>query len=201
MDDAIAKGGSANLATLRFVDEEVAIHPRPVGAGDEIALQREEVIGDVEVEVRDRRSRAFSTCGIDERAIKIVEGAQLVERCAHLGEPMPEEMVIFTRCVDLLAWLLPKTEAFPRPYRFTVTQRLMNAALDLQETLVDAQSERGASRAVSLRAADARLTRVRLYLRLAHQWRWLSTGQYERVSAMVAEIGRLLGGWLKQVER
>lgn len=30
-------------------------------------------------------------------------------------------------------------------------------------------------------------------------WRWLSDGQYRHVSAMVAEIGRLLGGWLKRV--
>ena len=39
---------------------------------------------------------------------------------------------------------------------------------------------------------------MRLYLRLAHRWRWLSSGQYEHVSRMVAEIGRLLGGWIRQ---
>lgn len=27
---------------------------------------------------------------------------------------------------------------------------------------------------------------------------WLSDGQYEHVSRMVAEIGRLLGGWMRQ---
>jgi len=114
---------------------------------------------------------------------------------------MPDEMVIFTRCFDLLAWLLPKAEAFPRVYRFTVTQRLMDAALDFQEALIDAQVARGAPRAAALRTADARLIRLRLYLRLTHQWRWINTGQYEHVSAMVAEVGRLLGGWLKQADR
>ena len=29
-------------------------------------------------------------------------------------------------------------------------------------------------------------------------WRWLSDGRYQHVSAQVAEIGRLLGGWIKQ---
>jgi hypothetical protein len=38
----------------------------------------------------------------------------------------------------------------------------------------------------------------RIYLRLAHYWHWLSDGQYQRVSERVAEVGRLLGGWLKQ---
>ena len=111
---------------------------------------------------------------------------------------LPEEMIVFTRCYDLLAWLMPKAEKFPRAFRSTVTQRLMNAALDLQEALFEAQSQRATARLTALRAADAALGRLRLYLRLAHHWRWLSSGQFEHVSLMVAEIGRLLGGWIKQ---
>lgn len=111
---------------------------------------------------------------------------------------MPEDMVILSRVFDLLAWLLPKAERFPRLYRMTVTQRLMDAALDLQECLFDAQSRRGARRAECLHAADSALAKMRLYLRLAHHWHWLSDGQYEYVSQRVAEVGRLLGGWLKQ---
>jgi hypothetical protein len=45
---------------------------------------------------------------------------------------------------------------------------------------------------------DAALGRLRLYLRLAHHWHWLNDGQYQHVSSMLAEVGRLLGGWLKQ---
>lgn len=111
---------------------------------------------------------------------------------------MTEDMIILTRVFDMLAWLLPKSERFPRLYRANVTQRLMAAALDLQERLFDAQTRHGAQRLGELHAADAALNKLRLYLRLAHHWRWLSDGQYEHVSRMVAEIGRLLGGWLRQ---
>ena len=114
---------------------------------------------------------------------------------------MPEEMIVFTRCYDLLAWLLPRAEKFPRAFRFTVTQRLVDATLDLQEALFEAQSQRGAPRLSALRRADAALNTLRLYLRLAYAWRWLNAGQYEHVSAIVAEVGRLLGGWLKQSAR
>lgn len=113
---------------------------------------------------------------------------------------MADDMVILTRTFDLLAWLLPKAEAFPRVHRATVTQRLMEAALDFQEALFAAQSLRGEARLAQLRAADARLNTLRLYLRLAHHWRWLNDGQYRHVSALVAEVGRLLGGWLKQAQ-
>lgn len=110
---------------------------------------------------------------------------------------MGQEMVIFARAFDLLEWLLPKSERFPRAYRATVTQRLMDAALDLQEALVAAESREGRSRVAALRNADAALGRLRIYLRLAHRWRWLNDGQYGHAGGMVAEIGRLLGGWLR----
>ena len=111
---------------------------------------------------------------------------------------MVDELVIQTRVFDLLTWLLPKSEGFPKVYRFTLTQRLMDAALDLQDALAEAQGSRGQFRRRSLQAADRSLIRLRLYLRLAHHWRWLSHGQYDHVSRMVAEVGRLLGGWLRR---
>ena len=111
---------------------------------------------------------------------------------------MPNDMVIFARTFDLLDWLVPKGEAFPRPFRHTVTARLLGAALDLSEQLLEAQSRRGPQRQEALAEADASLNKLRFFLRLAHRWRWLSDGQYEHVSRMVAEIGRLLGGWIRQ---
>jgi hypothetical protein len=110
------------------------------------------------------------------------------------------DMVIFTRTYDLLGWLLPKCERFPKLYRSTVTQRLMDAALDLQETLLEAQGYQDKIRLRHLKTADVHLSKIRLYLRLVHQWGWLNAGQYEHVSRMVAEIGKLLGGWIRQTE-
>jgi len=107
-------------------------------------------------------------------------------------------MVIFTRVFELLEWLVPKGEAFPRSFRHTVTARPLGAALDLPEQLFEAQARRGHRRRDALSEADATLNKLRLYLRLAHRWRWLSDGQYEHASRMVAEIGRLLGGWIRQ---
>ena len=110
---------------------------------------------------------------------------------------MVDDMIILTRTFDLLVWLVPKAEGFPKPYRSTVTPRMMGAALDFQEALFDAQSQSGSTRHKHLRQADAALNKLRLYLRLAHHWKWINGGQYQHVSIMVAELGRLLGGWMK----
>ncbi len=113
---------------------------------------------------------------------------------------MAEPLVIQSRMFDLMLWLLPKVEKFPGAYRFTVTQRLMDALLDLQDDLATAESSRGQGRGQALLSADRHLVRLRIYLRLVHHWRWLSHGQYHHVSRMVLEIGRLLGGWLKSTQ-
>jgi len=110
---------------------------------------------------------------------------------------MSAEMVIFTRAYDFLTWLIPLTLNFPRSQRFVVTRRLQNAALNFQEAIIEANGQRGGARAESLRAADAELHKIRLYLRLCERWRWLNAGQYHHASAQVAELGKLLGGWLK----
>ncbi len=112
-----------------------------------------------------------------------------------------DELVIFTRTFDLLNWLLPHCERFPKSQRFVVTQRLQGAALDFQEAIFDANARRGPDRVKHLAAADAHLNKLRLYLRLAHEWRWLTGGQYEHASRLVAAIGKLLGGWLRQTRR
>lgn len=108
-----------------------------------------------------------------------------------------EEMPIFTRTFDFLSWLLPATNHFPRAHRHTFTKRLLDAAFDLREHLEDANLRRGTQRMESLKLADESLAHVRMYLRLAVRWKWLSITQYEHVAAMEVEIGRLLGGWMK----
>jgi len=109
-----------------------------------------------------------------------------------------QEMPIFTRTFDFLTWLLPATNKFPRAHRHSFTNRLLDAAFDLRERLEQANLRRGQARLDRLQQADEALSCVKVYLRLAERWGWFSSGQYEHVSAMTVEIGRLLGGWMKK---
>jgi four helix bundle protein len=112
---------------------------------------------------------------------------------------MSKEMVIFTRTYDLITWLFPLTEKFPRSQRFVLTQRLHNALLNFQELIIEANALRSQQRLAKINLADTELRKLRLYLRLSQRWGWLSDGQYRHVSAMIVEIGKLLGGWKKSV--
>lgn len=108
---------------------------------------------------------------------------------------------IFVRTHDLVLWLVQRTESFPRSQRFVLTKRLQDAALDFQEKLIEAGLSRDSDQRRYLAEADIELGKLRFYLRLCHELTWLSTGQYAHVSRMVAEVGRLLGGWVKSTSR
>lgn len=107
------------------------------------------------------------------------------------------EMPIFTKTFDFLNWLVPASNNFPKLHRHTITRRLLDAALDFQETILKANALRGQRRLALLQEADGHLDVVRIYLRLVHEWRWLTMGQYEHAARMTTEIGRLLGAWQK----
>jgi hypothetical protein len=49
-----------------------------------------------------------------------------------------EPAVVVGKTYDLLLWLLPKAEKFPRSYRFSVGDRLVGNGLDLLLILVAA---------------------------------------------------------------
>ncbi len=107
------------------------------------------------------------------------------------------EPPLFTKTLDFLIWLTPVTNHFPRLHRHTITRRLLDAALDFQENILAANNYRGQARLERQKTADLDLDKVRAYLRLAHRLQWLNSGQYEHVSRLAAELGRLLGAWQK----
>ncbi len=111
---------------------------------------------------------------------------------------MTKDMIILTRCQQLLFWLLPHIDRFPSRYRFTINQRMINHLLDLAEGLNNAQFETLSKRIEQLHRCDRALQQLRFYLFMAVEQQWLSLGQYEHVSRMVVELGRMLGSWIKR---
>ncbi len=105
---------------------------------------------------------------------------------------------IFARVHDLLLWLIPQTLRFPRQHRFGLAQRLQDKAFDFQEQILEAAlSVKGAQKALPTRA-DITLAQLRYHLRLAQELALFSQAQYAHVAGLVAEVGRLLGAWMKK---
>lgn len=90
---------------------------------------------------------------------------------------------------------MPATNHFPRARRNTFTRRLLDAALDLEERLDEANRRKDRTSIERLERADEALDHVRIYLRLAFPFGWLTNGQYRHVAPMTPEIGRAGSGY------
>lgn len=103
---------------------------------------------------------------------------------------------IFARTYDLILWLIPHTLKFPRSQRFVLGKVLPETLLTFQELLIEATRE--ASPMEKLRRADTALQKLRFYLRLCHDLHLFTQAQYEHVTRLEVEIGKLLGGWMRK---
>jgi 23S rRNA-intervening sequence protein len=107
-----------------------------------------------------------------------------------------EHSPVFAKSYDLLAWLIPQTQNFPKSQRFVLAKRIDDAVLDMQEALIAAGKTQRAERRRYLLQADIRLEQLRLHWRLCHKLELVPLGRFEHGAKMIDEVGRLLGGWI-----
>lgn len=105
-------------------------------------------------------------------------------------------MSIFVRWEKLLDWLLDATEKFPKSVRHTFSNRVVNMALDITERIVEAAYSRN-KRDILVRA-NLELEKLRVLMRISHKRQYLSTKSYEHAVKELYEVGRMLGGWIKE---
>ena len=78
-------------------------------------------------------------------------------------------------------------------------ERLVATGLDLLLLLVESAYAR--EKRDLLRTASRRANALRYLLRLSKDLRLLSKDSYEFAAGRLDDIGRMLGGWLRSVER
>jgi hypothetical protein len=108
---------------------------------------------------------------------------------------------LFVKTYDLLKYLLPVTQKFPKSQRFVMAKRIQDAALDFHECLLEARKVDLVRRRDVLRRADVELEKLRLHLRLSMELEYLKFPQYQHASGYVVEIGRMLGAWRQGTEK
>ena len=109
-----------------------------------------------------------------------------------------QESPIFVRTYDFIFWLIPQVQKFPRRPPLRAVGARAAPGDGFPGCPVAAGKSRGTERRVALRQADLILEQLRIWLRYARDMELFSISQYEHAARMLVEIGRLLGGWIKQ---
>jgi hypothetical protein len=101
-----------------------------------------------------------------------------------------------TLTYDLLKWAIPTLKKFPRDQRFLLGDRIEEHILQVLELLIYANYSK--DKLDHLREANLKIEILRFLWRLSMELKYLSRRQYEFVSKQLNDIGRLIGGWIKQ---
>ncbi len=107
-----------------------------------------------------------------------------------------KDLPIFIKWMDFLKWLLVTLDGFPKKARFNFSDRLTYLSLQIIEDLVEARYNKNKS--VVLRRANMNLEKIRILMRICFELRFLSRQGYEHSSVLINEVGKMLGGWMKQ---
>lgn len=97
------------------------------------------------------------------------------------------------RCHELLVWLIPLLDQFPRNRRFTLGERLETGLLAVLENLVDATYARDKHEALS--RANRRLAVIRHLWRLCLELQVIGLRRYEHGAKLMLDLGAQIGGW------
>lgn len=89
---------------------------------------------------------------------------------------------------------------FPKAARYSLGLRMENTALEIVELAYLAQAKRDRSRLLILGKMDVKLRIFFVHLRLAHKTRCVNDAGYAELSEKAIEIGKMLGGWIKQTK-
>ncbi len=106
---------------------------------------------------------------------------------------------IHTATAEWLGWTLDRTASLPKSARFTFGQRLDNLTLDALMLVTRAVFSPRPEKATLLRELNLLLEQLRVLWRLVEQRRWISQQQLLFANGRLDEIGRMTGGWLKQL--
>jgi hypothetical protein len=106
------------------------------------------------------------------------------------------ELPIIQQTYDLILWYVPHLQKLPRDHRFTLGDRILKQLYDILDDLI--QARYASSKVARLEAINAQLDVLRYQTRLLRDFQLLDFRRYGHVAKLIEEIGKSLGGWIKQ---
>ena len=108
------------------------------------------------------------------------------------------DKILLEKTYVFVAWLSERIAKFPKDHKYTLGNRLASSLYEFLEGMIYLFGDNDSR---GLKRLAKKLDIVRYYVRLSQDLHLISVDQYAHASEKVDEIGRLLGGWLKSVQK
>lgn len=109
-----------------------------------------------------------------------------------------EELPVIQKVYDLILWYIPHVNKMPRSHKFGLGDRISATLYTILESLIEARYDR--ERVDLLKRINIYIEKLRYQTRLMKDFGVFDVRRYEYASGMILELGRMVGGWIKQQE-
>jgi hypothetical protein len=110
-----------------------------------------------------------------------------------------EDLPIIQKTYDLIKWYVPILNKLPRDHKFVLGNRITIGLYDLLDQLIIARYSK--SKLDILKEINSKIDILRYQSRLLLDFQLIKVERYEYLSQLVTEIGKELGGWIKQQQQ
>ena len=114
---------------------------------------------------------------------------------ANTPRPPGPDLRLFEEWIETTKWIMARTERFPKRLRHSVSTRIENLSLGILEGITTAAYRK--NKQSQLNRVDERLSLLKVMMRLSHEMKLLSHGQYEEAAKRLTDAGNMLGAWIK----
>lgn len=110
------------------------------------------------------------------------------------------DIPIFKKAYDLYKTFHEYRRVVPKQDRFTIFERGEQLVLDVMENILHASSQQKKEKVPTLEYVSLKLNMLRIFIRLMKDVKTIDSKKYVNLEAMVDEIGRMLGGWIRSMK-
>lgn len=111
------------------------------------------------------------------------------------GKEQRSGLIIYQKIRDLTSYLYITFVKYPKSEKFSLVTDYKRALFDFTGLIITAQKKY--YKKTTLQDADVKLEMLRIFNNLSYDLRCIDIKKYEIIAKMLDEIGRLLGGWIK----
>ncbi len=108
---------------------------------------------------------------------------------------MKENLTLLEKLYEFTLYMYPVIAHYPKYEKFALQTQTKNCIYELMDCIEKAN--KSTSKKSAMYDADMLLSRLRRLIRLAKDLHYINMQKYKVISEKIAEIGKLLGGWIK----
>lgn len=110
-----------------------------------------------------------------------------------------EELKIQQKAFEMMQYGYQALSQFPKSEKFALVVDIKRCMHMILERIIEANKKY--YKKTTLQELDVEITKLKAYIRLSYNLKFLPIKKYEIWSAQAVEMGRMVGGWIKSTAR